>query len=318
MPVYDENGEIRGLLGYFIDKELLTVNDARGAETKRRDLLTGLLNSRGISEEAHAFQDEYYLRNTDFARYHVAINDFSALNRQYGFDFADKAMARLGTELKKAFGRTSAVGRYGGSHFAILRQVKSAEEAHELRNRIREIAAHIRRIDGVPVTLYLSVGYTLYSECENLDEQRQKTEVRLLANQDERASAESRQQRASEIFHVYDDLPISFAVCRVVTDESGKVIDTVVFYVNHKFEDGVGKKAAELLGCRTRELFPSLGEDWYEKVGRAALRGETVIGRLYYTPNGKTYYMTANQVIHPGYFSVTYQEMDLLERLGEK
>ena len=318
MPVYDENGEIRGLLGYFIDKELLTVNDARGAETKRRDLLTGLLNSRGISEEAHAFQDEYYLRNTDFARYHVAINDFSALNRQYGFDFADKAMARLGTELKKAFGRTSAVGRYDGSHFAILRQVKSAEEAHELRNRIREIAAHIRRIDGVPVTLYLSVGYTLYSECENLDEQRQKTEVRLLANQDERASAESRQQRASEIFHVYDDLPISFAVCRVVTDESGKVIDTVVFYVNHKFEDGVGKKAAELLGCRTRELFPSLGEDWYEKVGRAALRGETVIGRLYYTPNGKTYYMTANQVIHPGYFSVTYQEMDLLERLGEK
>ena len=202
--------------------------------------------------------------------------------------------------------------------YIVNEESRIENELIELRNRIREIAAHIRRIDGVPVTLYLSVGYTLYSECENLDEQRQKTEVRLLANQDERASAESRQQRASEIFHVYDDLPISFAVCRVVTDESGKVIDTVVFYVNHKFEDGVGKKAAELLGCRTRELFPSLGEDWYEKVGRAALRGETVIGRLYYTPNGKTYYMTANQVIHPGYFSVTYQEMDLLERLGEK
>ena len=101
-------------------------------------------------------------------------------------------------------------------------------------------------------------------------------------------------------------------------DEDGKVCDTIVFYVNHKFEDGVGKKASELLGRRTRELFPSLGEDWYEKVGRAALRGETVIGTLYFAPNGKTYYMTANQVIHPGYFSVTYQEVDLLERLGEK
>ena len=41
-------------------------------------------------------------------------------------------------------------------------------------------------------------------------------------------------------------------------------------------------------------------------------------GRLHFAPNGKTYYMTANQVIHPGYFSVTYQEMDLLDRLGEE
>ena len=35
-PLYDENGEIVGLLGYFIDKDLLTENDARGSETKRR------------------------------------------------------------------------------------------------------------------------------------------------------------------------------------------------------------------------------------------------------------------------------------------
>lgn len=31
-PLYDANGEIRGLLGFFIDRELLTVNDRRGTE----------------------------------------------------------------------------------------------------------------------------------------------------------------------------------------------------------------------------------------------------------------------------------------------
>ena len=318
MPIYDYNGEIKGLLGYFFDKALLTANDARGEETKRRDLLTGLLNSRGISEEARAFQDEYFLRNMDFARYHIAIDDFTAINRQYGFDFADKAMARLGAELKKAFGQTSAVGRYDGSHFAILRQVKDAEEAHGLRSRIREVASRIREVDGVPVTLYLSVGYALFSEFEDLDEQRQKTEVRLLANQDEHAGAEIRRQRASELFHLYDDLPISFAVYRVLPDEERRVIDAVIFYVNRRFEERAGRSAAELLGGRTRELFPTLGDDWYEKAGRAALTGETIIEKFYYAPLGKTCYMTASQVIHPGYCSFTYQEIDLLNAAGEK
>ena len=37
-PLYDQNGQIMGLIGYFIDQELLTVNDARGKETNRRDM----------------------------------------------------------------------------------------------------------------------------------------------------------------------------------------------------------------------------------------------------------------------------------------
>ena len=79
-PLYDANGEIKGLLGYFIDKELLTVNDKRGKETARRDMLTGLLDSRGIMEEAIAFRDGYYLRGIDFVRLHIDINDFTAMN----------------------------------------------------------------------------------------------------------------------------------------------------------------------------------------------------------------------------------------------
>ena len=84
-PLYDANGEIRGLLGFFIDRELLTVNDRRGTEIPRRDLLTGLLNSRGISEEATVFRDEYYMRGADFVRVHIMINDFNAYNEQFGF-----------------------------------------------------------------------------------------------------------------------------------------------------------------------------------------------------------------------------------------
>ena len=88
-PLYDVNGEITGLLGYFLDLESLGL-DQRSEDASRRELLTGLLNSRGISEAADSLQDEYYLRGTDFVRLHIGINDFNAINEQYGFDFGDK------------------------------------------------------------------------------------------------------------------------------------------------------------------------------------------------------------------------------------
>ena len=309
-PLYDENGQIMGLMGYFIDKELLTINDSRGNETTRRDQLTGLLNSRGISEEAHAFQDEYYLRNVDFVRVHVGIDDFPSLNRQYGFDFGDKAIAILGKALKKAFGLTSAVGRYSGHQFVILHQIRNKEELLNLREKINEIAAGIQKIDGMPLTFYLSMGYSLYSEDEDLTEQTQKAEVRLLADHAEHTSTDNRLSRSTEIFHLYDDLPISYSVYKVLVNEKNQVYDAVIFYVNRMFERESGKSASEILGRSTRDIFPALPEVWYQDAQKAALSGETTIGKMYYAPTGKTYYMTVSQVIHSGYCCFTFQKMD--------
>ena len=314
-PLYNADGEIRGLLGYFIDRELLTINDTRGTETKRRDQLTGLLNSRGLAEEAVTFQDEYYLRNADFVHIHISIDDFSSINHQYGFDFGDKAITILGKELKKAFGITSAVGRYTGQQFVILHQVHNREETASLRAQIKSIAAKIHQIDGIPVTFYLSVGYTLFSETENLEEQAKKTEVRLLADHNLHDSAATRASRASDIFHLYDDLPISYSVYKVLTDENDSVYDAHLFYVNHTFEQRAGMQSADLLGRSTRELFPAIGERWYEMLSQAALDGETFVDKLYYSPTDRWYIMTMSQVIHAGYCCITYQEMDDLDNL---
>ena len=165
------NGEITGLLGCFIDFNSLGVSDQQDCKSPSRDLLTRLLNSRGISEEAEAFHDEYYLRGTDFVRLHIGINDFTLINEQYGFDFGDKVLYTFGNALKKGLGVNSAVGRYTGSKFVVLRQVESSEDADRLPEKIREIGDSVREIDGNPVTLYLSVGYALYSECLDLEKQ---------------------------------------------------------------------------------------------------------------------------------------------------
>lgn len=308
-PLYDENGEIRGLIGYFIDKELLTVNDKRGTETTRRDLLTGLLNSRGISEEAAVFRDEYFLRGTDFVRIHIAVNDFAAMNEQYGFDFGDKVLNVLGREMKKNFGRTSAVGRYAGNKFVVLHQVREREEAHDYRARIKAIGESIHKIDEIPVTLYLSVGFVLFSENPDLEEQTRIAEERLLADHDNNISAESRITHASEIFHLFDDLPISYSVYHVTHAEHSGLDDAVIFYVNHKYEEYGNLPEKMVLGRSVRELYPFIGEEWFQTIRRAAFDGETVEGDITNEADGKRFHFTAHQIIYPGYCAITYQEI---------
>ena len=305
-PLYDINGEIKGLIGYFIDKELLTENDRRGKDTSRRDILTGLLNSRGISEEAAFFRDEYYLRGTDFVRIHIAVNDFTALNEQYGFDFGDKILDALGNALIHDFGLTSAVGRYSGHKFVILHQVKDKDEASNLRKKIKAIGASIKDIDGIPVTLYLSVGYVLFSEVSDLEEQAKLCEVRFHADHDKNFSAESRFAHSSEIFHLFDKLPVPYSVYRVKYSETAGRYEAVIFYANRKYEELSGRSAKEVLWQGVRNLCPSIGAEWFEGIKRAALDGETAEG--FFDFEGKRLRFTATQVICPGYCAVTYME----------
>ena len=309
-PIYDKNGAVRGLIGYFMDRDMLAVNDARGKETKRRDMLTGLLNSRGISEEAHTFEDEYNLRNVDFVRIHVAIDDFAALNRQYGFDFGDKAIAALGRALKQAFGHSCAVGRYTGHQFAILHQINGEADVLRLRDRVKQIAAEIQQIDGIAVTFYLSVGWCVYSECLDLEEQTHRSEVRLLADHSEHASIENLQSHSTELFRALDDLPISCCVYKVQPGQAGRESDAALFYANRAFERENGVSAAALLGQSVSRIFPEIGPEWYECARRAAFEGETLARRMACAPGGKRCRVTFSPTVHTGYCCTTCQPTD--------
>ena len=307
-PLYDENGEIGGLIGYFIDRDKLSANDRRGNETKRRDMLTGLLNSRGISEEAAVFRDEYYLRGVDFVRIHISVDDFDSLNEQYGYDFGDKVLIELSRALKMTYGRTSAVGRYAGNKFVILHQVRDREQAHAMRSKIRMISESVHQVSGIPVTLYLSVGYVVFSEYLDLDEQAKKAEVRVLADYENKFSTETQMSRSSEIFHMFDNLPILYSVFHMTHYKETDTFNAVLFYANRKYISLSGRTAEELIGKSAHEIFPTMKDDWYRNLWKASQTDEVVEGEIFYEPTGKYYLYTATQIIYPGYCAVTYLE----------
>ena len=306
-PIYDTDGEIAGLMGYFIDRKLLTQNDVRGTDGNRRDLLTGLLNSRGIAEETAAFRDEYYLRGLDFVRIHIAIDDFSSLNETFGFDFGDRVMTCLGQALKKAFGRTCAVGRYSGQRFIVLHQVQSREEVHLIRTQIKEIGASVKEVDGIPVTLYLSVGFVLFSEYLDLEEQARRAEIRLLADTDKNVPAKHRMANASEIFQLFENLPILFAVYHV-TQDSDKTPDAVLYYVNRLCGAEFDFRDASRIGRSVHDFYASVSQDWLRSLQKAAWHNTHEEGIIQTKKNGKKYFFAASQIIYPGYCAVIYRE----------
>ncbi|MBE6039864.1 MAG: EAL domain-containing protein [Clostridiales bacterium] len=309
-PIYNTNGEIIGLMGYFIDRDLLDVNDQRGRETRRRDIHTGLLNSRGFSEEASNFRDEFYLRGKDFVRMHVSIDDFDTINERYGYDFGDKLLGEFGRALKTAFGRSCAVGRIAGSRFALMKGIDRIEDADILREQVRHAAARITSIDEIPVTIYSSAGYALFSESENLSEQEKMAERRILADRNKGVTNEILMSRAAELFHFFDDIPAVFAVYHVTRNEDHGTTDAVLFYVNHAYEKATREKSQDILGHGVRELYSFIDENWYDKMVAAALKGETASDDFEFEPTGRKYRFTANPIIYEGYCAVTYLEKD--------
>ena len=315
-PLFSWSGDIVGMLGCFHDRDALLENENVSVDLSRYDEMTGLLNERGLHEQAVAFQNEYFLRKTDFMFLYVSIDDIAEISAEYGFDFGDKVIAALGVNLKNAFGASSAVARVKGYQFAVIRQLYDRSEISAVRSTVKGVGDSIREIDGIHITLYLSLGYALFSESRDLETLAQSAEMQLLIDHDEHAPVENRQSASSGFFRLYDDLPIAYAVYKVTANREKKVTDAVLFYANHLFEKRAGKPLSQILGHSIRELFEGLDEKWFDIAERAALRGEAVTENIRFGQAGTMYHLTANQIIRPGFCCFTYQETELCNQSG--
>ncbi len=304
LPVYDTDGRITGLLGSFtVHRELGEENDPR-----YRDPLTGLLNEVGLRQEIYNLVDAYDRRKVDFVRVHAAIDDFNHLITQYGYDHGDKLIAALGDALKRNFGANSAIGRLGGSTFALLTQYTKKEALMRLQVAIKNLSSQLREVDGI--TVYLSVGMAPYSEAGDAGGQGHLADTRMRADHSESTPVAYQVALSTETFRMYDYLPVDYAVYRVITDRDHIVRDATLLFANQKWLDRSSKRLDEVKGRSVREMFPNLDETWFQLAHRAALLGEEVTERVYVPSMNNYFHCTVNQVVRPGYCAFTYLLVD--------
>ncbi len=142
---------------------VLVENQALLAEVAQeafRDSLTGLANrTRFLSrlERAIASRDQ---RPTPIAVLCLDLDNFKQVNDALGHPAGDELLVRVAGLLTASLDETATIARLGGDEFAVLIE-GSIEETQAAAHRVLGAFDSAIVIDGVPVTVRPSIGYTV-------------------------------------------------------------------------------------------------------------------------------------------------------------
>ena len=103
------------------------------------DELTGTLTHDAIIENFEALYRESESVRSSLAVISIDIDDFGAINRQYGRMAGDEVLRSVAASLKTNFLDLGAVGRYSGDQFAVVLPGARAETAFVLAEEVRKV-----------------------------------------------------------------------------------------------------------------------------------------------------------------------------------
>lgn len=163
-PLYDDNGTIIGLWGYFRDntEEILRLNKL--AAKAMTDSLTKLSNRRGLDTELVQYENSYKTYKMDFVLYFFDIDKFKIFNDTYGHDVGDIVLTSISSGLLKSFNSSAIVARQGGDEFVVVKQYKDAKDIEIYKNMIENVFNSISIVDHPEIKVNCSIGSAVYSE----------------------------------------------------------------------------------------------------------------------------------------------------------
>jgi diguanylate cyclase (GGDEF)-like protein len=103
------------------------------------------------------------------------LDNFKGINHLYGHHTGDSILAEVGSFLKKHARKTDVASRYDGQRFVIMLTHSTAETAHSVANRLRELLAkHCFRIGANPI--YITASFGLVS----MNKETEKSHIEFL------------------------------------------------------------------------------------------------------------------------------------------
>ncbi|MBX8511105.1 EAL domain-containing protein [Pseudomonas cichorii] len=135
------------------------------------DALTGLLNRRGFYQAVEGM----LLRNEHAEQYLVVLyldlDGFKQINDSLGHDAGDQVLLWVATQLKDCLRPYDVLARMGGDEFTVVIEgFDYPEQAAKVAEKLIERVSMKRQVDGVEISLGVSIGIATYPECgSNLD-----------------------------------------------------------------------------------------------------------------------------------------------------
>ncbi len=135
----------------------------RMVESALQDPLTGLINRRNIEDRLAAELAAGHRHRHPVSLLLVDVDNFKAVNDQYGHLAGDEALKMIAFVLRGALRREDVLGRYGGDEFLVVARETPLAGGRALGDRIRravERSSYAWR--GRDLTLTVSVGVTMW------------------------------------------------------------------------------------------------------------------------------------------------------------
>ncbi|WP_229778473.1 EAL domain-containing protein [Acidaminococcus fermentans] len=151
-PLY-WNGQIIGLMGYFLDMEKLNRKLRHELPTPYDDVISGLRNRQGFLEDLIHCQED----TEGEARLYCLILLESCfdnyLKKSYEPALLQDLIRKEAQIIQNLAGKDSAISRLYNSTFAIIRREANPEESEALARKIQKRLQAIHQVNGNPVTV---------------------------------------------------------------------------------------------------------------------------------------------------------------------
>ena len=162
-----------------------------------QDSLTGIFNRRSFMEFS---KREIYrvLRNTGYAVSLVMIDldNFKAINDQYGHRLGDKALVTFTTTIQKQLREFDIFGRVGGEEFAILLADTDARTAIQITERLRTAVEALRIQTGKNREVSITASFGVVS---SLQLRKKDIEINNMLDLADQALYEAKQKGRNQV-----------------------------------------------------------------------------------------------------------------------
>lgn len=151
-PIY-ENGDIVGIMGYFIDiaDELERMDLMYNID--KVDKVSGLMTVRDFINTMINYAKEREKTGQDYGLILLKHVNYERIISTYGTMFSDKVIKEISGRILSLSGATSVVGRIKEDCFALITHVGEQGKLDHLASQLKDKIEDIKNVDGNSVTL---------------------------------------------------------------------------------------------------------------------------------------------------------------------
>ena len=277
-----KNGEIIGLVGYFVDSDTVLSPSEEIDNALFMDINSGLMNIRGLFLMLQSYDDNRRKNNKNYGIALIEISNYSHIYVKYGQKLTEKLVNYVVRCINRSFGKTAVIAQTKNGCYAVC-------DKEYTKQQITDMAEHCKRkidmsteLNVFDIEMIVNYGVAMGDEREGVQDVFSLALLRLLENRSIVDGGDFYERMAEEVIpDVYRDLPLPYAIIRPYV-EDGKIApsDVEYLFINQKYSDMCGMSREKLIGKTYKSVFNETEIDWVTYAKRAT-NGEIIKGRGY-------------------------------------